>query len=94
MQVFCTNYRGKFSKTIVTLDYFQLSIKHCIYSCIVLVQVGSALVENLNDDLDYDPQVAIKCGKVTRHIDVNTGSWEADKNSTSLCAVTMKEILK
>lgn len=51
-------------------------------------------MENLNDDLDYDPQVAIKCGKVTRHIDVNTGSWEADKNSTSLCAITMKEILK
>lgn len=70
------------------------SYRKTVFLCLTFVTVGNALVENLNDDLDYDPQVAIKCGKVTRHIDVNTGSWEADKNSTSLCAVTMKEILK
>lgn len=71
------------------------SYRKTIFLCLTFVTVGSALVENSNyDELDYDPQVAIKCGKVTRHMDVNTGSWEADKNSTSLCATTMQEILK
>lgn len=59
-----------------------------------LLQVGSALVENLNDELDYDPQVAISCDKVTRHVDVNTGDWVVDKNSTRLCTTDNNEILK
>lgn len=48
----------------------------------------------LNDDLDYDPQVAISCDKLTRHVDVNTGDWIADDNSTRLCTTDKKEILK
>ncbi|KAL9964038.1 hypothetical protein ACROYT_G027612 [Oculina patagonica] len=58
------------------------------------LSVGNALVENLNDELDYDPQVAISCDKVTRHVDVNTGDWVADKNSTRLCTTDKNEILK
>ena len=62
---------------------------------LALLQVGSALVEsNLNDDLDYDPQVAISCDKVTRHVDVNTGDWIADKNSTRLCTTDKTKVLE
>lgn len=49
---------------------------------------------NLNDELDYDPQVAISCDKVTRHVDVNTGDWITDKNSTRLCTTDKTKILE
>lgn len=62
--------------------------------CLDIFQVINAAVENLNEDLDYDPQVVILCDKVTRHVDVNTGDWIVDKNSSRLCTTDRKEILK
>lgn len=71
------------------------SFLETIFVFIAFLRVGSALVEsNLNDDLDYDPQVAISCDKVTRHVDVNTGDWIADKNSTRLCTTDKTKILE
>lgn len=71
------------------------SFLETIFVCIAFLRAGCALVEsNLNDDLDYHPQVAISCDKVTRHVDVNTGDWIADKNSTRLCTTDKTKILE
>lgn len=71
------------------------SFLETIFVCITFLRVGSALVEsNLNDDLDYNPQVAITCDKVTRHVDINSGDWIADKNSTRLCTTDKTKILE
>ena len=60
----------------------------------VLTKVFSADGEEFDDFLDYEPQVAIICGKLTKHVDVDTGGWVEDKNSTRLCSMDRKEIMR
>ena len=58
------------------------------------LQVSVAVMDDLDDDLDHDPQVVIDCEKPTLHVDINTGDWVADKNNTSLCTADKGEILR
>ena len=51
-------------------------------------------MDDLDDDLDYDPQVVIACNKPVQHVNLDTGAWVVDKNNTTLCTADKKQILK
>lgn len=65
-----------------------------IFVGLIFVAVSVAVMDDLDDDLDHDPQVVIDCEKPTLHVDINTGDWVADKNNTSLCTADKGEILR
>lgn len=41
-----------------------------------------------------EPQVAMFCGKLNMHINVQSGKWEPDPSGTNSCIVTKEGILQ
>ncbi|EDO45291.1 predicted protein [Nematostella vectensis] len=42
----------------------------------------------------HEPLVAMWCGKVNQHMDINTGEWATDENGHSMCSTSTKQVLK
>lgn len=55
-----------------------------------------ALADQIHDaqNLNYEPKVAIVCGKIAKHVDVNTGKWTDDSNKEEFCPSDINAILK
>lgn len=65
-----------------------------IFVCLTFLTVTLAVMDDLDDDLDHDPQVVIACNKPAQHVNLDTGAWVVDKNNTTLCTADKKQILK
>ncbi|XP_056882799.1 amyloid beta (A4) precursor protein a isoform X1 [Takifugu flavidus] len=65
---------------------------------LLLVAAASALAAEVPTDVSMgllaEPQVAMFCGKLNMHINVQSGKWEPDPSSTKSCISTKEGILQ
>ncbi|XP_028405436.1 amyloid-beta A4 protein-like [Dendronephthya gigantea] len=67
--------------------------RFCVAVFCLIVAHASGKVEDAGL-LDYEPQIAISCEKVAKHIDVKTGVWTDDLLKEKFCSTEPSAILK
>uniref|UniRef100_A0A8C1NHU7 Amyloid-beta A4 protein n=1 Tax=Cyprinus carpio TaxID=7962 RepID=A0A8C1NHU7_CYPCA len=77
---------------------FWYSVGHKCTSGLVFDDVCGFLVSQVPSDsgtgLLAEPQVAMFCGKLNMHINIQTGKWEPDPSGTKSCTGTKEGILQ
>lgn len=61
-----------------------------IYVCVCVFQVPT----DGNAGLLAEPQIAMFCGKLNMHMNVQNGKWEPDPSGTKTCIGTKEGILQ
>ena len=54
----------------------------------------ASIIDVLEATNGHEPRVAINCGKVPFHVDLETGSWISDSDGVSVCDADKEEVKK
>lgn len=84
------------SLSAATLPAFIALMIDCIHlSLPSLCFVLQALAANAGTGFAVaEPQVAMFCGKLNMHVNIQTGRWEADPSGTKSCVGTKEGVLQ
>lgn len=58
------------------------------------LQALSSVIDIFEETNGHEPRVAINCGKVPFHIDLDTGAWVKDDTADSVCDQGNKDVVK